>query len=203
MRLRQFVSLSAILLLALACSTDAFGQRITKKKKKDEKEASSFASHLWYGGGLILGFNSFNGASVLDLGISPMVGYKFYGPFSVGPRFSIDYSSYKFTGYKALGIVNTEAGVFLRARVFRGFFLQGELSNEWRQLPQETTSGLDKFKYNRFNQKLGLGYNFSNGEGGGGYEISLHYNFAVNSDQYAVYTSEQPINFRLNFTYNF
>jgi hypothetical protein len=192
-----------MIVLIAACSTDTFAQHITKKKKKDDKETESFTSKLWYGGGVAIGFNSFYGTSVLDLGISPMVGYKFYGPLSVGPRVSLDYSSYKVAGYKALGITNTEVGAFLRARIFRGLFAQGELSNEWRQLPFETGAGLDKFKYQRFDQRVGLGYNFSNGQGGFGYEISALYNFAVANDQYAQQTSEQAIAFRLTFTWNF
>jgi hypothetical protein len=199
MTLKQLLAPLATVLLLSAFSTQALAQQHSYIKKKDKKEGGSFGSHLWYGGGINLGFASGFGSSQFGIGVSPMVGYKFWGPFSVGPRVSVDYLSFKAYG-TSLGLVNTEAGIFLRARVFKGLFLQGDLMNEWIQT---TPDGYNKFKYQRFGQLLGLGYNFGNGEGGPGYEIALHYNFAVDKDQNASLTGEQALKIRFAFTYKF
>jgi hypothetical protein len=171
-------------------------------KKEEAPKFTDFKSHLWYGGGIGLGFGSFNGTSSFGIGVSPMVGYKFLKFLSAGPRVSFYYSTLKYPGYRSLGLLNVEAGVFLRAHVYRGFFLQGDLSTEWVQEPSEYTSGTTILKntFNRGNQYLGIGYNFGRGEGGGGSEISLHYNFAVASD---INSFEQPIDYRFAFTWRF
>lgn len=172
------------------------------KKKEEASPFSDFKSHLWYGGGIGLGFSSFNGTSSFGVGVSPMVGYKFLKFLSAGPRVSFFYSTLKYPGYRSLGLLNVEAGAFLRAHVYRGFFLQGDLSTEWVQEPSEFASGTTILKntFNRGNQYLGIGYNFGRGEGGGGSEISLHYNFAVASD---INSFEQPIDYRFAFTWRF
>ena len=45
------------LVLAILCSTVAFGQH--KKKAKEKAPESNFKQHLWYGGGLDLNFYQF------------------------------------------------------------------------------------------------------------------------------------------------
>jgi long-subunit fatty acid transport protein len=170
-----------------------------KKKKKKEDEPSAFASRLWYGGGLILGFSGGNNLSVFQFGLAPQVGYKITPSLSVGPRVSFVYTSYKQSGFKATSLFATDAGAFLRFHAYRGFFLQGELSNEWYQdfLPPL----YEKDNYTRFNQRLGIGYNFAGGQGAGaGSEISLMYNFAVAND---LETFQNPLEYRFNFTWNF
>ena len=59
-----------------------------------------FQENLWYGLGVGLGFSSFNGSSQFGFGLSPMVGYKFLGPLSIGPRASVFYTSTKVSGFK-------------------------------------------------------------------------------------------------------
>ena len=184
--------------LLLACQV-ANAQRVQKKEhaEHEEKEESPLKSRLWYGGGVQLGFSSYYGSNLFSFGISPMVGYKIVEKLSVGPRVEVTYTSLKQSGYKALSLVDVDAGVFLRFRVFRGLFLQGELSNEWRQEPSDQPR--EKINVQRFNQRLGAGWNFGSGEGGGS-EIGVFYNFAIAND---VNTYENPLSYRFGFTWNF
>lgn len=178
-----------------------FAQRVVNKEKeaqKEEKPPTSLKSKLWYGGGVQLGFNSYFGSNVFSFGLSPMVGYKIIEQISVGPRVEMSYASVKQSGFKAVSLFDVDAGVFVRARVFRGLFFQGELSNEWYQ--EAITGTEDKFKNQRFNQRLGAGWNFGNGQGGGASEIGVFYNFALAND---VDSYENPLGYRFAFTWNF
>lgn len=188
----------ATVLFMLLLVQQGFAQRNPDLPKEDEKKKVPFKEKLWYGGSVSLGFSSFNGQSNFGFGLAPMVGYKFFGPFSAGPRVSFFLNSIRVQGYKGTTLFNTEAGVFLRAKVFRGFFLQGELANEWLQEPYtDGTTKIKKQNLTRGNQYVGAGYNFGSGEGGGS-EIGLFYNLAVPSDSY-----EQPWDYRFGFTWNF
>ncbi len=167
--------------------------------ERPEKEASPFFSRLWYGGGVSIGFTGYNGASVFGFGISPMVGYKIYGPFSAGPRVALNYTSIKQQGYKAINLFDTEAGIFLRAKVFRGFFLQGEVSEQWgNNLLDDGRGGIAVEKNETTNQYLGAGYNF--GDGNVGSEIGIYYNVAASQDVYSTKSLWEP---RFGFTWKF
>lgn len=192
--LTMLIGLLLVSHMALAQRVQGSDEPVTEGKK----EAAPLKSKLWYGGGIQLGFNSYFGSNVFSFGLSPMVGYKIIEQLSIGPRVEMTYASVKQSGFKAVGLFDVDAGVFLRFRVFRGLFLQGELSNEWYQ---EALSGSEeKIKSQRFNQRLGAGWNFSNGEGGGGSEIGVFYNFAIAND---VTTYENPLGYRFGFTWNF
>ena len=181
----------------LLFAQNAFAQSKSKSKKKSD-EASDFTSKLWYGGGLILGFSGGNGGSVFQFGLAPQVGYKIIEPLSVGPRVSFIFGSYKQSGFKAVSLFNTDVGAFVRFRAYQGFFLQGELSNEWYQ--DVYIGSTEKLTRTRFNQRLGAGYNFSGGSGGGGSEIGIMYNFAIAND---LESYQNPMEYRFNFTWNF
>lgn len=171
------------------------------QKKKKKKKDDSFKERLWYGAGLGLGFSAFNGQSSFGIGISPMVGYKIIPRISVGPRVSFFYTSQKVQGLKAFNLVDTEIGAFLRIHAFRGFFLQGEIGQGWDQeLYLDNTGDIVKDTEVALNPYFGLGYNFSRGQGGPGQEIALMYNFRIAND---VFTSQQPIQYRLAFTLGF
>lgn len=175
-----------------------YAQRVIEKDENPEKRVPMpLKSKLWYGGGLQLGFSSYNGGNVFSFGLSPMVGYKIIEAISVGPRVEMLYSSIKVPGYKAISLFDVDAGVFVRAKVFRGLFFQGELSNGWIQQP--TGNGTEKITTTRFNQRLGAGWNFGSGQGGGS-EIGIFYNFAVAND---LYSYENPLSYRFGFTWNF
>ncbi len=170
-------------------------------EEEESKPTTTFTDHLWYGGGVGLGLSSAYGVNSFGISVSPMVGYKVNSWISAGPRASLAFSSLKIPGYKSINLFNIEAGGFVRAHVYEGFFLQGEISNEWIQLPGDAVGNeYTKDTRSRFNQYLGAGYNFGRGQGGVGSEISLHYNFAVGRD---IYSGESPFNYRFGFTWRF
>ena len=186
--------------IAVACLLLCVQTSFAQSKKKSES-SSDFKSRLWYGGGLALGFNGYNGGNVFSFGLSPMVGYKITPALSVGPRVSFLFTSVKVPGYKAVGLFDVDAGVFARVRVFRGLFIQGEATNEWYQEPIFYTDfTTEKDPRNRLNTRLGAGWNFSEGRGGGGSEIGIFYNFTVAND---LETYQNPLEYRFGFTWNF
>jgi hypothetical protein len=191
MQFRQIFTLIATVLYLFVFQNPVFAQR--------EKSASSpIMDKLWFGGGAQIGFSAFNGSSVFGIGISPMMGYKFNNFLSAGPRLSLLLSTYKFPGSRSKAYFEYETGIFLRGRVFRGFFLQGEVGNEWRELPDLSTFPIQKVIVERLNKYLGAGYNWGNGRFGT--EVSLFYNFTIGED---IFSNEQPIEYRFGFTYNF
>lgn len=194
-------------------SSSSHSKKKKKKKKKttakskkevieeDAKPETTFTDHLWYGGSVGLGFNAYENVSTFGIGVSPMVGYKFNKFLSAGPRVSLTFTSLKVPGYQSLGLFNTEAGVFLRGHIYEGFFIQGELSNEWIQgVNGANGNKFTKSTYTRINQYVGAGYNLGRGQGGVGTEISLLYNIPVGRD---INTSEQPISYRFGITWRF
>lgn len=172
-------------------------ERERPREEAPEKEApKGIAARLWYGGGVNIGFGGFNGYSSFNFGVSPMVGYKIVGPLSAGPRVAYDFNSLKQRGFKSVTLNSFDFGGFVRCRVFRGLFFQGELSNEWFQ---DLDRFGEKFNDTRVNQRLGAGWNF--GEPGGvGSEISVLYNFKIAND---LETYRNPIEYRFGFTWRF
>lgn len=194
MSLQKCISILAATLLLLATQT-AIAQ-----KRRQKESSSDFKSRLWYGGGLALGFSGYNGGNVFSFGLSPMVGYKITPALSVGPRASFLFTSIKVPGYKAVGLFDVDAGIFARVKVFRGLFIQGEATNEWYQEPifySDFTT--DKDPRSRLNTRLGAGWNFGSGQGGGS-EIGIFYNFTVAND---LDTYQNPLEYRFGFTWNF
>lgn len=221
----RFAPITLLLFCLLFAAQNAQAQfRVVdsgKKEKKSKKEETPFQDRLWYGGGVNIGFSGFNGSNAFGFGVSPMVGYKFNNWLSAGPRLSVFFTSQKYPGIKAINLFNTDAGIFLRARVFKGFFLQGELANQWVQDPgylvdrngvtlavleydynpsTDAILGIAKVPYTRFTQFIGAGYNFSNGEGGPGSEIGIFYNVALAND---VKSYQNPLDYRFAFTFRF
>ena len=173
-------------------------ERDRNRDRKEEKEApKGLASKLWYGGGINIGFGGFNGFSSFNFGLSPMIGYKIVGPLSAGPRVAYDFNSLKQRGYKSIILNSFDVGAFVRCRVFRGLFVQGELSNEWFQ-DLDYNSG-EKFNDTRANQRIGAGWNFGE-PGGTGTEITVLYNFKVAND---IDTYRNPIEYRFGLTWRF
>lgn len=168
--------------------------------QKERSEPSEFKSRLWYGGNIGLNFYGYNGGNVFQIGVAPMVGYKIVEPLSVGPRVSVMFASVKNPGFKAVGLFDVDAGLFMRVRVFRGLFIQGEVTNEWFQEPVFYVNGTtDKVSSTRVNPRLGLGWNWSEGRGAGS-EIGIFYNFAIAND---LETYQNPLDYRFGFTWNF
>ncbi|MCB0523636.1 MAG: hypothetical protein R3A50_05160 [Saprospiraceae bacterium] len=186
----------AFLLALLSFSSNAQRVITSEEEPKQEKSTNQLSSRIWYGGGFQLGFSSYYGGNVFAFGLSPMVGYKIIEPVSIGPRVEMTYTSFKQPGFKAVSLFDVDAGVFLRFRVFRGLFLQGELSNSWLQ--QAVYGSQEKVRTQRFNQRIGAGWNFGNGQAGS--ELGVFYNFAIANDLYAY---ENPLGYRFGFTWNF
>ncbi|MDO8366276.1 MAG: hypothetical protein Q7T20_05720 [Saprospiraceae bacterium] len=199
----NLVLLALALLISFAPSVSAQRRDREREPKREreykaEKEATNdFTSKLWYGGGVNIGFGAFNGGSIFVFGLSPMVGYKIAGPLSAGPRVAYDFTSLKQPGFKATALHSWDVGGFVRCRVFRGLFLQAELSNKWFQDKDLNTQ--ERFTDQRVNQRLGAGWNF--GEPGGvGSEISILYNFKVAND---INGWDNPVEYRFGFTWKF
>lgn len=168
------------------------------KKKKDEYK---FKDHLWFGGGVSLGFAGTSGASIFGIGVSPMVGYKIVGPLSAGPRLSVLFTSEKYSGYKAFNLFDVELSLFARVRVYKGLFVQGEIGTvSDQQIVGNQFNQPVKNTLTRPAQYVGIGYNFTNGEGGAGQEIAIMYDFYVADDLYA---SQTPFQFRIAFTFGY
>lgn len=189
------------LLISTASAQSSFSLKapdsyLSYKKDSDYK----LKDHLWYGGGLSLGFAGTSGASVFAFGVSPMVGYKIIGPLSAGPRLSVLYTSQKFQGLKAFNLFDVELSLFARVRVFKGLFVQGEVGTLSDQYVYLDSQGYGKGTRTRPAQYLGLGYNFANGQGGPGQEIAIMYDFYIAQDDQAY---EQPWQYRLAFTFGF
>ncbi len=178
-----------------------------KTKKADDyfDESGGFKHRLWYGGNFNLGFSGGSGQSVFVIGVTPMVGYKIIGGLSAGPRIGVTYTSYKgfdSRGYAtSLGLTEFSAGPFVRYKLFKNFFVQGE--HEFLRSYQEDVSGNillgsnnKPIREGRQNTYAGVGYT----SGGGliGYEISLMYNFTLPSTSF-----KQPFDIRFGFNYNF
>ncbi len=173
-------------------------ERPREQPREEEKEMpKGLAARLWYGGGVNIGFGGYNGYSSFNFGLSPMVGYKIVKNLSAGPRMAYDFNSLKQRGYKSISLNSFDVGAFVRYRVFRGLFFQGELSNEWYQDLDYFTG--EKFNDTRVNQRLGAGWNFGE-PGGTGSEISVLYNFKVAND---LNTYRNPVEYRFGFTWKF
>ncbi|MGK0363338.1 MAG: hypothetical protein ACI85O_000383 [Saprospiraceae bacterium] len=213
-------------------STDIQAQSRGKKKKSSKTDeyfddSGNWTQKLWYGAGGTLGFSGGQGASLFQIGISPMVGYKLTPWLSAGPRLSVVY-----TGLKG-GAVNVEerdgqlipiggtednsankigatdfgAGLFARAKFLQSFFVHAELESYTSSRPvsnnsfnfwrYDDTLEFVKVKENRLNTYIGAGYNSS---GGGllGYEIMLLYNLNVPESSF-----DSPLEIRAGLTYNF
>lgn len=198
MKFRKYFPIAAAILLMLLAQP-VFAQKSKKKSKKGENK-TEFKDRLWYGGGVALGFSGYNGGNVFAFGLSPMVGYKITPAISVGPRVSALFTSIKVPRYKAVGLFDVDAGLFVRVKVFRGLFIQGEGTNQWYQEPifySDLTT--EKDPRSRFNTRLGAGWNFGSGSGGGS-EIGIYYNFTVAND---LETYQNPLEYRFGFTWNF
>lgn len=193
----KWASFIAFILILSCLPSDLAAQRIRNKQKEEKEEPKGLASKLWYGGGVMIGFGGFSGYSSFNFGVSPMVGYKIFGPLSAGPRIAYDFVSNKQRGFKTINLHSFDAGGFVRCRVIRGLFLQGEISNQWLQNLNPLTG--EVFSDQRVNQRLGAGWNFGT-PGGAGSEISILYNFRLAND---INSWQNPVEYRFGFTWRF
>jgi hypothetical protein len=190
--------ISALVLGALLGFSLDLAAQSRNKKKKSKKEEFSIRDRLWYGLGPQFGFQPFS------LGLSPMVGFKVIERISIGPKASLLWIPYKLQGFRTLNLLDTELGGFVRVRAFRGLFLQGEIAQAWTQFPDNPTPAnpteLTRRVVSQSNPVIGLGWNFSNGEGGFSQEIGIYYNFRIANDLNSI---QPPVSYRFAFTLGF
>jgi len=104
--MKKWISILAILSLCLFAflpETDAQrrGQRQSNTDDELFDDPLTFKDRLWFGGGFNLGFSGNQNLNVFNIGISPLVGYKAFDEFSIGPRVGFDYSFIKGTALNA------------------------------------------------------------------------------------------------------
>lgn len=200
--------ISLLLLLSFAVVTVAFAQTREDEASEDldyyqgnnRQQRNTNGGDIWYGAGAQLGFQGGNNQSFFQIGLSPIVGYKLNNFLSVGPRASINYNSFRFDpGFGAPEQKNRfftwSAGLFARARVFRGFFAHAEYS---------LVSDVDVFtdgSENRVTRALpflGGGLSQGGGPGAAGFEILVLFRL-TQPDR----LNDSPFEFRTGFNYNF
>jgi len=129
-----------------------------------------------------------------------MVGYKIFEQFSVGPRASLLYYSYRAElGGGKIGKANPliwSAGAFARFKVIQAIFLHAEYEYKNDAFFSISGNEINVLREGVNNFYVGGGYNSSNGVWG--YEISILYN--VNAPENSI---QQPFDYRIGFTYNF
>jgi len=209
-RILQYSILTLLFVLAIGIMDAEAQSRRKKKKKRDSNseyfdDSGNFASRLWYGGNLNLGFSN----NFANIGISPMIGYKFIDEVSFGPRFTINYTTQKlFAGNQSFNLNSTDfgAGAFGRGKIFNGIFAHVEFEYISEEIPAGGVIQIDPDNPNRIlteraareNFYIGGGYN-SSGQGSlFGFEIMILFNTLEPSDSDRV-----PLVYRFGFTYNF
>lgn len=199
-------------LVGICCSNDALAQ--TKKKKKGDvndeyfDESGGFKHRLWYGGNFGLNFSGSSGYSAFSISVYPMVGYKVFDFWSVGPRVGISYTYLK--GYPAnrpqniasVSLVDYSAGIFTRLKFLQTFFAHIEYEYQnYQGLPNgdlvvDSNNKVITGRVGQDNFYIGAGYNSSAGLWG--YEIAILYNVLQPENSLTL-----PFDFRIGFTYNF
>lgn len=161
------------------------------------QEARDFGDRIWWGGGFALGFSSFNSITTIQLGLSPMVGYKFTDRLSAGPRVSAlmsYFSARTFTGPRDNKFAPTWAGgIFSRYKLISSLFAHAEYELENRAFVVQDVGGLIVNRNNFNNIYIGGGYNSNGGE------FLILYNLNTVSG----FQRTSPFVFRFGFTQNF
>lgn len=170
-----------------------------KYQKQPTKEPSVISGKIWYGGGLNLGFSGQSGLNVLQLGASPMIGYKIIPRWSVGPRVSFLASRYSGKYFiNKITPINWGVGVFTRLKIISAIFAHAEyeIANQAFVSADGPKLYVDRLQQN--NVYVGGGY--SSGQGNTRFEIVALYNLKT-PESTLYYIS--PFTFRFGFTVNF
>ncbi|MCP9236738.1 hypothetical protein [Lewinella sp. JB7] len=163
---------------------------------RSQRNVSDEGGGIWYGAGAQLGFRGGNNFSFFQIGVSPMAGYKFNNFLSFGPRVSVTYNSFRddFAAIKDK-YFSWSAGLFGRAKIFRGLFVHGEYS---------LISDVDYFvaggqeRVTRAIPFLGAGFNQGGGPGNPGFEILLLFRLTQRER-----LNDAPYELRTGINYNF
>ena len=184
----------AILFFTIAFSGKTFAQQAQRSSSK------SFGDHLWYGGNIGVGFQSFNNSSSFFFGLYPMVGYKITDDFSIGPRLGVLYQYLRIRGLDTriynFHPIELSGGIFARYKFSEHIFAHSEFEivNE-RRFTFTPTGAATTFSELEENIYFGLGYTSG---GKNAYEILVLYDFLADQN-----LLENPISFRGGFTYKF
>ena len=164
--------------------------------------APKFTDNLWYGTGAQLGFSSNGFSSFFNIGLSPIVGYKINNFLSVGPRASFSYNRYtqELGGGNELkeGFFTYSVGPFVRARVYRGFFVHGEYSIVNEVIDFDSANDFAPIRRTRAIPFAGGGLSQGGGPGQTGFEILILFRL-TQPDM----INESPFEFRTGVNYNF
>lgn len=191
-------------ILVLFVQAIGYGQSSSglKYPKQPTREIREVPSKLWYGGGLNLGFSGRAGLTIMQLGASPMVGYKLLPRLSVGPRVSFLASRYSGKYFlNKITPIDWGVGLFTRVKLFSPVFAHAEY-----ELANQAFVSFDGVNGNRLvadrvaQRNVYVGGGYSSGEGPTRFEIVGLYNLQPpQSDQYFI----SPFTFRFGFTVNF
>ena len=199
-----------LFLFCLLLVTTTFAQRREADAREDLRYGSrqrskptTEAGGIWYGASAQLGFAATRNESFFRVGLAPMVGYKFNNFLSAGPRVSLVYNSYSndFNGrdFKDNSF-SYSGGLFVRAKVFRGFFLHGEYSLiSEKEIFRDLNSGsLFSNRITRAIPFLGAGLSQGGGIGTGGFEFLVLFRLTQRER-----LNDAPYELRTGFNYNF
>ena len=164
------------------------------------REPIPFKDRLWYGGGFSLGFSSSFNISLLQAGISPMMGYKLSERWSVGPRTSVVWSYYraKLSNDETTSAhpLSWSVSGFTRYKLLPRIFAQAEYEYEQEAFAVFDGSQIIIQRNDRYNYYAGGGYH--SGDGLWGFEIVGLYNLNPNIPVF-----ENPFVIRFGVTYRF
>ena len=169
---------------------------------QDRQGPPSEAGGIWYGAGALLGFQAGNNRSSFQIGVSPIVGYKFNNFLSAGPRFSVVYNSFRddFFNFKDRSFT-LSGGLFTRAKIFRGFFAHIEyslLSEKEIFVDPNNTGQLFSDRVTRAIPFAGGGISQGGGLGAGGFEFLVLFRLTPRER-----LNDAPFEIRTGFNYNF
>jgi hypothetical protein len=201
----RFLLLFSCILLV----TTVFAQRREADAREDlrygsrqRSEPATEAGGIWYGASAQLGFAAGNNQSSFRIGLAPMVGYKFNNFLSAGPRVSLVYNSYRNNNFNPDFKDNSfsySGGLFVRAKVFRGFFVHGEYSLiSEKEIFFSSSTGFFSNRITRAIPFLGAGLSQGGGIGAGGFELLLLFRLTQRER-----LNDAPYEFRTGFNYNF
>jgi hypothetical protein len=189
-------------ILFLACiglwSVQANAQSLIRKTEKSNNNQNY---RIWYGGNVPFGLG-FGTQTLVQLGVSPMIGYKITPELSVGPRVGFIYSYYSYRNPNTGQVLRTQpttwsAGVFARYKFVRQFFAHAEYEYQNLAVPYYVSNGFQIQRYKADNINLGIGL-LQGGSGSLQSEILLLYN--VNP---SIYSTQSPITIRFGLNWHF
>ncbi|MGB3546256.1 MAG: hypothetical protein WBA17_04740 [Saprospiraceae bacterium] len=173
-------------------------RREERRTSNARSDSGRLLDDLWFGGGAVLAYQGGNFGSLFQIGITPMVGYKFVDFLSVGPRVSYVYNALRqetFNGTNKSNYSTYSAGMFARAKIIPAIFAHIEYSFESQVIGFLNDQPV---RSNRGVPYVGAGYQSGGGPGQVGFELSLLFNLNNDDSNF-----RSPYDFRAGINYNF